>query len=84
MQTDIAVICKSTSYIEKEFISSIRRLKFCLRSAASGRENKCIIVDSVLFHRKKRIGFILRKMSISHCKEPSKNSTSQPNDHMVE
>ena len=84
VHTDIAVFNRKASNIEKEFIPSIRRLKFCLRSATSSREDQRIIVHSMLFHRKKLIGFVLRKIFNSHCKEPSKNATSRPNNDMVE
>jgi len=84
VHTDIAIFSTTTPNIEKEFISSIRRLKFCLRSPTSSRENQRIIVHSMLFHCKKHIGFMLREIPISHCNETSKNSTSQPNNHMVE
>ena len=59
VHTDIPVFSIAASYIEKEFIPAIWRLKFRLRSATSSRENQRIIMHAMLFHRKKHIGFIL-------------------------
>ena len=66
MHTDIVEVNRNASNIEKEFIPSVRRLKFCLRSATASREDQRIIVHSMLFHRKKHISFVLSEIGRCH------------------